>query len=155
MGSKRRIDRGRSTPTVRHLRIHAYLKVRWYAPAMAQTQPRPAPAPSATHAVEQPTTAQVSAAVTSFALLADPTRVRILWALREHEADVATLAALAQCRATAASQHLAKLRLAGLVQGDRRGRHVIYRLSGGHVRNLLTEGLFHADHQVSGEPTHD
>jgi len=35
----------------------------------------------------------VSAAVTSFALLADPTRVRMLWALREAELDVATLAA--------------------------------------------------------------
>lgn len=101
------------------------------------------------------TDAQVEAAVTAFGLLADPTRVRILWALREGASDVAGLAAAAGCRPTAASQHLSKLRLAGLVEGERRGRHVHYRIKGGHVRSLLTEALFHADHQVSGVPDHD
>lgn len=104
---------------------------------------------------DEPSEAQVRSAVTSFALLADPTRLRILWALRDGEADVGTLAAAAGCRPTVASQHLSKLRFAGLVEGTRDGRHVRYRLRGGHVRNLLTEALFHADHQVSGEPVHD
>ncbi len=98
---------------------------------------------------------QVSAAVTSFALLADPTRVRMLWALREAELDVASLAAVADCRPTVASQHLSKLRFAGLVEGQRQGQRVVYRLRGGHVRALLSEALFHADHQVSGAPVHD
>lgn len=98
---------------------------------------------------------QVAAAVTSFALLADPTRVRILWALREDQHDVATLARLAGCRPTVASQHLSKLRFAGLVEGTREGQRVVYRLRGGHVRALLTEALFHADHRVSGAPIHD
>jgi DNA-binding transcriptional ArsR family regulator len=87
--------------------------------------------------------------------LADPTRVRILWALRERDLDVATLAAIADCRPTVASQHLSKLRLAGLVEAARDGRRMVYRLRGGHVRGLLVEALFHADHQVSGEPAHD
>lgn len=99
--------------------------------------------------------AQVGAAVMSFALLADPTRVRLLWALRRDEADVASLAAVAGCRPTVASQHLSKLRFAGLVEGTRDGRRVVYRLKGAHVRSLLTEALFHADHQVSGKPVHD
>ncbi len=98
---------------------------------------------------------QVTAAVTSFALLADPTRVRMLWALRDAELDVATLAGVADCRPTVASQHLSKLRLAGLVEGTRDGRRIVYRLRGGHLRRVLTEALFHADHQVSGEPVHD
>ena len=98
---------------------------------------------------------QVAAAVLSFALLADPTRVRMLWAVRDGECDVATLAAVAGCRPTVASQHLSKLRLAGLVEGTRHGRRVLYRLRGSHVRSLLVEALFHADHQVSGEPVHD
>lgn len=97
----------------------------------------------------------MSAAVTSFALLADPTRVRILWALREAELDVATLAGIAGCRPTVASQHLSKMRFAGLVEGTRHGQRVVYRLRGAHVRALLAEALFHADHQVSGAPTHD
>jgi DNA-binding transcriptional ArsR family regulator len=80
-----------------------------------------------------PTDEQLSAAVTAFALLAEA----------------------AGCRPTIASQHLAKLRLAGLVDRTRAGRRIIYSVRGSHVRNLLTEALFHADHQVSGTPTHD
>lgn len=106
------------------------------------------------HPVE-PTDAQVSTAVMSFALLAEPTRIRMLWALRHGELDVATLAEAAGCRPTVASQHLSKLRFAGLVEGRREGRHIHYRLRGGHVRNLLDEALFQADHQVTGEPVHD
>ena len=48
-----------------------------------------------------------------------------------------------------------ELRLAGLVQGTRDGRQVFYQLRGGHVRNLLQEAMFHADHQLTGEPLHD
>jgi DNA-binding transcriptional ArsR family regulator len=98
---------------------------------------------------------QVSAAVTSFALLADPTRVRMLWALRDTELDVSSLAAIADCRPTVASQHLSKLRFAGLVEGQRQGQRVVYRIRGGHVRSLLAEALFQADHQITGAPIHD
>src|SRR3954464_4517527 len=98
---------------------------------------------------------RVDAAVLSFALLADPTRVRLLWALRENDLDVASLAEIAGCRPTIARQPLPKLRFAGLGEGTRVGRRVVYRLRGAHVRNLLTEALFHADHQVSGQPVHD
>jgi DNA-binding transcriptional ArsR family regulator len=104
---------------------------------------------------DTPSLEQVNAAVMSFTLLADPTRVRMLWALREQPLDVASLAAIAECRPTVASQHLSKLRFAGLVEATRDGRRMLYRLRGGHVRALLTEALFHADHQVSGAPTHD
>ena len=79
----------------------------------------------------------------------------MLWSLREHELDVTSLAAAAACRPTVASQHLSKLRFAGLVEGRREGKRVVYRLRGGHVRDLLTEALFHADHQVRGKPVHD
>jgi DNA-binding transcriptional ArsR family regulator len=98
---------------------------------------------------------RVNSAAMSFALLADPTRVRLLWALRNSDADVTTLAQIAGCRPTVASQHLSKLRFAGLVEGRRDGRRVVYRLRGAQVRNLLSEALFHADHQITGEPIHD
>jgi DNA-binding transcriptional ArsR family regulator len=68
---------------------------------------------------------------------------------------VATLAGIAECRPTVASQHLSKLRLAGLVDARRDGRRMLYRIRGAHVRALLTEALFHADHQITGQPTHD
>jgi DNA-binding transcriptional ArsR family regulator len=98
---------------------------------------------------------QVNAAVVSFTLLADPTRIRMLWALRDEDLDVATLARAAGCRPTVASQHLSKLRFAGLVEATRDGRRMVYRLRGSHVRALLAEALSQADHQVSGEPVHD
>lgn len=104
---------------------------------------------------EDPSDEQVTAAATLLGMLGDPTRVRMLWALRDGGRDVATLAEAGQCSSSAASQHLAKLRLAGLVEGARDGRRVIYTLRGAHVRALLTEALFHADHQVTGEPVHD
>lgn len=121
-------------------------------------KPGPAVRPTAIPAEQHPgalSSGQVQAAVLSFTLLADPTRVRILWALRDHDLDVASLAEVAGCRPTVASQHLSKLRFAGLVEGNREGRRVLYRLRGSHVRALLTEALFHADHHVSGQPVHD
>lgn len=128
-----------------------------YSPFVTPSKTRTPPADKAVpveHPVEL-TADQVSAAVMSFALLADPTRVRMLWALRDAELDVSSLAALAGCRPTVASQHLSKLRFAGLVEGQRQGQRVVYRLRGGHVRALLAEALFHADHQVTGAAVHD
>ena len=125
---------------------------------MATSRPvvrRTAKPPAAAPHPDVLTEGQVAEAVMSFSLLADPTRVRMLWALREAELDVASLAAVAGCRPTVASQHLSKLRFAGLVEGQRHGQRVVYRLRGGHVRALLSEALFHADHQVSGAPLHD
>jgi DNA-binding transcriptional ArsR family regulator len=120
-------------------------------------QPQAAPASSlqAREHPDAPSSEQVASATQSFSLLADPTRVRMLWALRDRDFDVASLAAIADCRPTVASQHLSKLRLAGLVEGRRDGRRVLYRLRGAHLRTLLAEALFHADHQVSGTPVHD
>lgn len=89
-------------------------------------------------------------------MLADATRLRILWALRDgDELDVTTLAGRAKVASTAASQHLMKLRLAGLVATRKDGRRVYYRVRGGHLRRLLVESLFHTDHRLTGQPDHD
>jgi DNA-binding transcriptional ArsR family regulator len=121
---------------------------------MAPARPR-STTPAAPDLPDELDAAQVAAAVQSFALLADPTRVRMLWALRNAELDVATLAGVAGCRPTVASQHLSKLRFAGLVEGTRDGQRVVYRLCGAHVRGLLVEALFQAEHHVTGIPLHD
>jgi DNA-binding transcriptional ArsR family regulator len=126
-----------------------------YSASVTRAARKVAPVAAKPEHPDVPTEDQLNAAVTAFALLADPTRVRILWSLRETPLDVTTLAEAASCKPTIASQHLAKLLLAGLVERTRNGRRIIYSVRGSHVRNLLTEALFHADHQVSGEPTHD
>jgi len=95
---------------------------------------------------DMPNDEQVNLAAESFRLLADPTRIKVLWALLQGESSVACLAELAGAAPTAVSQHLAKLRLAGLVTGRREGTFVYYSAANNHVRGLLAQALFHADH---------
>ena len=102
-----------------------------------------------------PSGGQVEAAVTALRMLADPTRLRLLWLLREREHDVGTLAAVVGVARPAVSQHLAKLMLAGLVRARPEGRRRVYRARGGHVRRLVTEALHAADHHMTGLPDHD
>jgi DNA-binding transcriptional ArsR family regulator len=101
-----------------------------------------------------PTGEQFATAASVFALLADPTRLHLLWALAQGESDVTGLAERTGAARTAVSQHLAKLRLAGLVQPRREGRRAVYSLTDGHLRRLVVEALSRADHQVTGEPWH-
>jgi DNA-binding transcriptional ArsR family regulator len=98
---------------------------------------------------------QVEVAVSTLALLADPTRLRILWLLARGDREVGALSTLTGASPSATSQHLAKLRLAGLVSVRKAGRQHVYSARGSHVRNLVDEALYYADHRVSGEPDHD
>jgi len=101
-----------------------------------------------------PDAARVDTAVESFRMLADPTRLRIMWLLCAGEHDVTGLADGVGAARPAVSQHLAKLRLAGLVTARRDGRRALYEVRGGHVRRLLGEALGAADHRVTGAPDH-
>ncbi|ANZ39555.1 transcriptional regulator [Lentzea guizhouensis] len=97
----------------------------------------------------------VEAAVDGFRMLADPTRLRMLWLLCGDEYDVTTLAEKVEIARPAVSQHLAKLRMTGLVTVRRDGRRSLYRARGGHVRRLLAEAVNAADHHLTGQPDHD
>lgn len=79
-------------------------------------------------------------------MLADPKRVKILWALLQGETSVTALAELVQISPNVVSQHLAKLRLAGLVDSRREGTFIYYSATDPHVRRLLAEALSHAEH---------
>jgi DNA-binding transcriptional ArsR family regulator len=61
-----------------------------------------------------------------FGLLAAPMRLHIVWALAGGECDVSTLAERVDAALPAVSQHLAKLKLAGLVRSRRDGRRQVY-----------------------------
>jgi DNA-binding transcriptional ArsR family regulator len=98
---------------------------------------------------------QVHLAAEGFRMLADPTRIKILWALLQGESSVACLADLVGAAPTAVSQHLAKLRLAGLVKGRREATFVYYSAADVHVRRLLDEALFHAEHTDRNLPDDD
>jgi DNA-binding transcriptional ArsR family regulator len=88
---------------------------------------------------------RVDVAVESFRMLADPTRLRLLWLLCGGEFDVSALAEASGAARPAVSQHLAKLRMTGLVATRRAGRRVLYRARGDQVRRLLTEVMDAAD----------
>lgn len=68
----------------------------------------------------------LAAASSTFGLLASPARLHIMWVLAQGESDVSRLAARVGGALPAVSQHLSKLRLAGLVRSRREGRRQVY-----------------------------
>jgi DNA-binding transcriptional ArsR family regulator len=104
---------------------------------------------------EEPDDAQVEFAVETFKLLADNTRLRILWALLHGEHSVGNLAEQVGAQPAGVSQHLAKLRMAHLVKVRREGNRMFYAADDVHVRQLVAQALFHADHLVADLPQPD
>jgi len=103
---------------------------------------------------EEPTGEQLDAATATFKFLADRTRLHIMWALLHGEHSVGELAEHVGVAAPAVSQHLAKLRLAHLVDTRRDGNRIFYSARNDHVLRLVTEALFHADHLTNAAPAH-
>ncbi|SFN90583.1 transcriptional regulator, ArsR family [Pseudonocardia ammonioxydans] len=65
-------------------------------------------------------------AAAAFGMLSAPSRLQIVWLLADGPCDVGTIAGALGQPVAAVSQHLAKLKLAGLVRARREGRHQIY-----------------------------
>jgi ArsR family transcriptional regulator len=87
-------------------------------------------------------------------MLADSTRLRLLWLMREGEVPVGDLTEAVQKPQALVSQHLGKLRMARLVSTRRQGNHVYYRLANEHVAQLVTDGIHNAEHAGPGVPEH-
>ncbi|MEZ0091512.1 ArsR/SmtB family transcription factor [Streptacidiphilus sp. EB129] len=62
----------------------------------------------------------------TFGLLSSTMRLHIVWVLTQGECDVGTLAEQVGATLPTVSQHLAKLKLAGLVRAQRQGRRQVY-----------------------------
>jgi DNA-binding transcriptional ArsR family regulator len=107
-----------------------------------------------TQIVREPSDAELDAAAEVLKLLADATRLRVVWALLHGEHSVNELADHVGVRPTAVSQHLAKLRLAGLVRTRRDGNRIFYAAENVHIERLATEALLHAGHVVPGAAHH-
>jgi DNA-binding transcriptional ArsR family regulator len=97
---------------------------------------------------------QVDLAVEAFRMLADGTRVRILWALIGRELSVNELAAEVGKLPAAVSAHLAKLRMSRTVATRREGTQVFYRLENEHIGELVTNAIHNAEHAGPGVPGH-
>jgi DNA-binding transcriptional ArsR family regulator len=98
-------------------------------------------------------TGQLALAAGILRHLADPTRLHLLRLLAT-EQDVNTLTAQVGASRSSVSQHLGRLRLAGLVQVRREGRRMVYRITSDHLTGLVTEALEFAGHAVRGIPHH-
>jgi DNA-binding transcriptional ArsR family regulator len=97
---------------------------------------------------------QVELAVEIFRMMADGTRIRLLWALRAGELSVNELAASVDKPGPAVSQHLAKLRMAHMVRTRRDGNQVFYRIENDHVASLVRDAIENAEHAADGIPAH-
>ncbi|MHB8399014.1 MAG: ArsR/SmtB family transcription factor [Candidatus Limnocylindrales bacterium] len=81
----------------------------------------------------------VEEAARRFALLGDPTRLRVVSAVhRRGEACVSDLAIDCDTSPSNASQHLQLLLLGGIVKRRRQGRLVLYRLADDTIESLCT-----------------
>ena len=98
--------------------------------------------------------AHVELAAEIFAMLADPTRIRLVLALREEEMPVGHLAAVVDRSQAAVSQHLAKLRMARMVTTRQEGNRVYYRLANDHANKLVHDAIFQAEHTVGDVVRH-
>lgn len=110
--------------------------------------------PSLIHSVT-PGPQLLDSAAATLRMLAEPTRLHLLWHLSQSPHTVTELVDTTGASRTAVSQHLAKLRFSGLVDAKKDGRHVIYSVPDGHMVRLVREIVNHTDHQLTGEPSHD
>ncbi|WP_245655844.1 ArsR/SmtB family transcription factor [Microtetraspora fusca] len=87
--------------------------------------------------VAEPSAEVLTEAAATFGLLASPARLQIVWALAQGERDVSALAESVGGALPAVSQHLTKLKLAGLVRSRREGRRVVYLISDENVVTMV------------------
>ncbi|MGW1911711.1 ArsR/SmtB family transcription factor [Streptomyces sp. NPDC002076] len=84
-----------------------------------------------------PSVEVLAEAAAAFGLLASSARLHLMWALSQGESDVTHLADRVGGALPAVSQHLAKLKLAGLVRARREGRRQVYYIDDPDVVTLV------------------
>lgn len=97
-----------------------------------------------------PSSEYVGLAAEVMSILSDPTRIRIILALRETgELPVNAIAERLGKKPSAVSQHLARLRMARMVTTRQDGTSVRYRLADEHAATLVLEAIKQAEHAVA------
>ncbi|MEV1170356.1 metalloregulator ArsR/SmtB family transcription factor [Nonomuraea sp. NPDC049784] len=103
-----------------------------------QSSPAAKPPPPA-----EPTPAQLRSAAGTFALLSSPVRLHLVWLITHGSYDVGTLAHHVGMSIATVSQHLSKLRLAGVIAAHRAGRRQLYTVDDPHVLTLIQQIFDH------------
>ncbi len=103
---------------------------------------RPSPAPVAT----RPRATLVAAGELLRALSA-PVRIAIVLQLRDSERCVHELVDALGVTQPLISQHLRVLKSAGVVDGERHGREVVYRLVDEHLSHIVVDAVTHVEEE--------
>ncbi|MGC0417091.1 ArsR/SmtB family transcription factor [Embleya sp. AB8] len=82
-------------------------------------------------------------AAATFGMLAATNRLQIMWLLSQGESDVGTIADKVGGTVATVSQHLAKLKKAGMVSARREGRRRVYVLDDPHIAILVDQVVAH------------
>ncbi|WP_336250181.1 metalloregulator ArsR/SmtB family transcription factor [Stomatohabitans albus] len=101
-----------------------------------------------------PNDSELDYAASVLRLMADRTRLAILAMLDEEELSVSAIAERLNRPLPAISQHLAKLRTAGLVQVRKDGTTSFYSQSDEHLNQLVTNALHYSEHYFNPNPLH-
>jgi ArsR family transcriptional regulator len=99
-----------------------------------------------------PAAASVERAANLFRALGEPSRLRLLSRLLGQHCCVGDLAEAEGEAMSTISQRLRVLRAENIVVRHRRGKHVLYGLVDGHVKDLVLNALAHAEETLELEP---
>lgn len=90
---------------------------------------------------EMPSDGAFSKTASTFQLISDATRLKILWLLCHQETCVNNIAVTVNMSSPAVSHHLRLLRQAGLIDSRREGKEMYYKLSETDEASLLHHAL--------------
>ncbi|WP_206793130.1 metalloregulator ArsR/SmtB family transcription factor [Amycolatopsis sp. MtRt-6] len=100
-------------------------------------------APAAEAAPAHPPQSVLTDAGDLLRALAAPVRIAIVLQLRAADRCVHELVDALDVAQPLISQHLRVLKTAGVVQGERRGREVVYRLADDHLAHIVVDAVAH------------
>ena len=82
-------------------------------------------------------------------MLADATRCKIIFALKQNEMCVCDLANVLSMTKSSVSHQLSKMRQSGVVKCRREGKEVYYSLDDEHISEIFTITMKHIRHKRS------
>lgn len=98
-------------------------------------------------AASMPNIAEIQTVSEIFKVLGDPTRMKMMWALKLSELCVCDLAATLGMTKSAISHQLSTLKQAKMVKCRREGKNVYYSLDDDHVTNIIMLAMEHTKHK--------
>lgn len=84
-----------------------------------------------------------------FKLMSDPTRLSILYHIKDEEFNVTQIGEDLNLEQSVVSHQLSKLKLGGLVKSRREGRNNLYSHDDDHIMTLLDIAIEHAQEIVN------